>query len=144
MCQHYLTTRSGEIVARLIGDELVVLGIPEHKMTYVGPIGPQGEDVVDAPKGQAARFVHWQLLPNKDQIRVGDRGTTDWFEQRQIQQRARDLVQRRVVNQTFGPNCEHIHTYIAKGTPYSPQLRTAAGIAVAVAIIGLWGGFGQG
>ena len=55
---------TGQFVILKVGDELVVPGLPQHKMRYVGPIGPSGEDVLDPPKGQAARFVHflWPLI----------------------------------------------------------------------------------
>src|SRR6185437_3594506 len=97
MFGHLVLSRSGEFVELMIGDELVLPGIPDHKMTYVGAVGPFGEDVVNAPKGQVARFVHLSSLPSRDQIRVGDRGTMDWFEIQDIQARAHDVVQRRVL-----------------------------------------------
>src|SRR5713101_3504140 len=49
-----------------VGDELIVPGFPLHKMVYVGPIGPYGEDVVNPAKGRAAQFVHFDLIPNKE------------------------------------------------------------------------------
>ena len=106
---------SGQDVYLAVGDELVVPGLPQHKMIYVGPIGPSGEDVVDPAKGQPARFVHFNLLPNREQLVVGERGTADWSEALEIQARARDVVARGVVNRALGPNCEHIGSYIRNG-----------------------------
>jgi hypothetical protein len=122
----------------LVGDELVVPGIPQHKMRYVGPIGPNGEDVVDPAKGQRARFVYYDLLPNPDQLVLGERGTTDWNEALQIQARAREVVRLRVVNRWLDQNCEHIGFYIRHGKPKSPQLRFWGGVAAAAALIFLF------
>ena len=130
---------NGERVVLLVGDELIRPGIPQHKMRYVGPIGPYGEDVVDPPKGQPTRFVHLDVIPDRDQLVVGERGTTDWYEAQQIQARALDIVRRGVVNHWLWPNCEHIGSHIRHGKAESPQLRIAAGVGVAVL---LWWGFG--
>jgi len=134
---------SGELVRLLIGDELVVPGIPQHKMRYVGEIGPFGEDVVDPAKGQPARFVHLDFVPNREQLLVGERGTTDWNEALEIQARARDVVARGVANRALGPNCEHIGSYIRHGKPASPQLRAAGAIA-ALILLFLGAKFGRG
>jgi hypothetical protein len=125
---------SGQLVTLVIGDELIRLGIPRHKMRFVGSIGPHGEDVLDAPKGQPARLVHYDLIPDRDQLLVGERGTFDWSEQLKIQARARDLVVRRVVNRPIGPNCEHIGSYVRHGEPSSPQLNFWLGAAAAFLI----------
>lgn len=127
---------SGQQVYLLVGDELVVPGLPQHKMIYVGPIGPRGEDVVDPAKGQPAIFVHFDTLPDRDQVLVGERGTTDWNPMLEIQNRARDIVRRQIVNMGIRPNCEHICTYIRSGKAKSPQLRFWGGVAaVAVGLI---------
>jgi len=118
----------------LVGDELIRPGLPQHKMRYVGPIGPYGEDVVDPAKASAAMFVRFESIPDKEQLLVGERGTADWTEILEIQKRARDVVARRVVNQWTGPNCEHIGSYIRHGEPDSPQLKFWGG-AAAVALI---------
>jgi hypothetical protein len=132
----------GEPVVVRIGDELIVEGLPAHKMRYVGPIGPFGEDVVDPPKGQAVRFVHLTSVPNWQQLRVGERGPepSDWCGQQAVQSRARQIVANQVINQPLGPNCEHIGSQIARGKPESPQLRTAVGIGLAIIFLGLLGG----
>lgn len=129
---------SGQNVYLAVGDELVVPGLPQHKMVYVGPIGPFGEDVVDPAKGQAARFVHFDFLPNRDELLVGERGTSDWNEIHEIQARARDIVSRAVVNRGIRPNCEHICSYIRMGKEKSPQLRFWMGAAAVAAAIA-WG-----
>ena len=125
---------SGHQVYLVVGDELVVPGLPQHKMIYVGPIGPSGEDVVDPAKGKAARFVHLDFLPNRDQVFVGERGTTDPARIFDIQARARDVVRRGVVNMQLRPNCEHICSYIRDGKEKSPQLRFWGGVAAAATV----------
>lgn len=97
---------------------------------------PFGEDVVDPAKGQAARFVHFDFLTNRNRLLVGERGTTDWNAMLEIQNRARDIVSRRIVNMGIRPNCEHICSYIRTGGAKSPQLRFWSGVA-AVAALGL-------
>jgi hypothetical protein len=130
----------GQLTHLLVGDELIVPGLPQHKMRYVGPIGPCGEDVVDPAKGQPARFIRLEFIPNRNQLLVGERGTTDWNEAMQIQERALDVVERGVVNLALRQNCEHIGSYIRHGKPESPQLKfwvgTAAAAAIAFAIFG--------
>jgi hypothetical protein len=120
----------------LVGDELVRPGIPQHKLRYVGPVGLYGEDVVDPAKGRPAQFVHLELIPDRDQLLIGERGTTDWIEAFQIQGRARDVVARGVVNRTFDQICEHIGSYIRHGKPESPQL--TLGIGVGLTLLLLW------
>ena len=133
---------SGQQVYLLVGDELIVPGLPQHKMIYVGPIGRFAEDVVDPAKGQAARFVHLDFLPNRDQLLVGERGDTDPVGIFDIQARARDIVRRGVVNTGIRPNCEHICSYIRDGKEKSPQLRFWVGAAAVAAFIA-WLGTGE-
>jgi len=131
-----------QIILR-VGDELVEPELFAHKMLYVGPIGPYGEDVLDPAKGQPARFVHSCSIPNWGQLRVCQRGPESWREQMFVQARAREVVANGVVNRTFGPNCEHITSYVRTGKPESPQLRIAGGVAaLALLLFGLGGGFG--
>ena len=118
-----------------MGDELVVPGIPQHKMIFVGAIGTLGENVVDPAKGQTARLVHLHSIPNWQQLIVGERGPEDWNAQVQVQERAWEVLENRVVNRTLGPNCEHISSYIRTGEPKSPQL-AFWGVAAA-AVVGL-------
>jgi hypothetical protein len=142
MYQIVLRDATGKLVVVRIGDELIVEGLPAHKMRYVGPIGPFGEDVVDPPKAQAARFVHLTSIPKWERLRVGERGPEPWDlrGQQAVQARARQIVANRVVNQPLGPNCEHIGTQIARGNPKSPQLRAAVGVGLAIIIFWMLGG----
>ena len=129
----------GEFVNVRIGDELVVQGLPAHKMRYVGPIGPYGEDVVDPPKGKTAKFVHLTTIPNWEWLLVGDRGPEawDWNGQLAVQARARQVVANQVLNQPLGPNCEHIGSAIGRGKPESPQLQVAV-VLLGLALV-VWG-----
>lgn len=131
-----------QIVLR-VGDELVEPGLFAHKMVYVGPIGPNGEDVLDPAKGQPARLVGFYSIPNWQALRPGQRGPESWQEQMLLQARAREVVRNGVVNRTLGPNCEHITSYVRTAKPESPQLRIAGGVAaIGLLFIGL-GGFGE-
>lgn len=133
-------TLNGQIVVLMVGDELVVPGVPQHKMRYVGPIGPFGEDVVNPAKAQVAQFIHFDAIPNRERLFVGERGTANRYEQLQIQERAREVVARGVVNRALDSNCEHIGSYIRHGKPESPQLKLAVGLGIAaIIVIGLWG-----
>jgi len=132
MClnQVFLLNVKGEIVPLRIGDELVLPGLPAHKVVFVGAIGPFGENVVDPAKGQTARLVHLQLIPNWQNLRVGERGPEDLGAQALVQTRAWEVLENRVVNRPLGPNCEHICSYIRAGSAKSPQLRFWGGVAV--------------
>lgn len=119
----------------MVGDELVVPGLPQHKMRYVGPIGPWGEDVLDPAKGQPVRFRYFNSIPDPERLLIGERGTNDWNEIRAIQTRALDVVARGVVNRTLGPNCEHIGSYVRHGKePSSPQLKFWVSVGVTALI----------
>jgi hypothetical protein len=117
-----------EIILR-VGDELVEPGLFAHKMIYVGSIGPCGEDVLNPAKGQLVRFIHSYSIPNWERVRVGQRGPESWQEQLFVQARAREVVANSVVNRTFGPNCEHIVSYVRAGKPESPQLQVGISLA---------------
>lgn len=123
-----------------VGDELIQEGLVAHKMAYVGPVGPRGEDVLDPAKGQLTCFVHFHSIPNRERLRLGQRGPETWGEQRLVQSRAREVVARGVVNRTAGPNCEHITSYVRTGTQDSPQLRAGVGLGLVVLVIFLLGG----
>jgi len=131
---------SGGFVILKVGDELIVPGIPQHKMRYVGPIGPYGEDVLDPPKGQVARLVHFNSTPDRERLLVGERGSDDWNEQANIQARALEVVAKGVVNHTLVSNCEHIGSYVRHGKPESPQLRIGVGVGLAVLLLWIFGG----
>ena len=122
-----------------VGDELVRPGIPQHKMRYVGPIGPNGEDVLDPAKGQPVRFVHFYSIPDRHRLLLGERGTENWFELNAIQNRAREVVAKGIVNRTLVSNCEHIGAYVRHGKPDSPQLTLGVGIGFAALLFFLLG-----
>lgn len=116
-------TKGGAVMENVqlrVGDQLLQRGLVTHVMTYVGAIGPYGEDVLDAPKGGAARLVHFAEIAERGEILLGERGPESWLEQRTVQQRAIAAIG--TVNRTGGPNCEHISSFIRKGKPESPQL----------------------
>jgi hypothetical protein len=127
--QVFLLNVKGEMVTLRVGDELVVPGLPAHKVVFVGAIGPLGENVVDPAKGQTALLVHLQLIPNWQNLRVGERGPEDLGAQTLVQTRAWEVLENRVVNRPLGPNCEHICSYIRAGSAKSPQLRFWGGVA---------------
>jgi hypothetical protein len=131
--QIVLSNLNGELVVLRAGDELVLPGLPAHKVVFVGGIGQCGENVVDPAKRQAARLVHLHSLPNWQQLLVGERGPEDWDAQALVQERAWEVLENGVVNRTLGPNCEHICSYIRTGKAKSPQLRFWGGVAAVVA-----------
>lgn len=123
----------GQVVLR-VGDQLLQRGLVTHVMTYVGPIGPTGEDVLDAPKGGAARLAHFAEISARDRVVVGERGPESWFEQQAVQRRAFSVIG--TVNRTGGPNCEHISAFVRKGKAESPQLAFGVFAAIVALIIG--------
>lgn len=106
-----------------VGDELRVPGLPIHVMTYVGPLGAHGEDVLDARKNSPARLVHLLDVLNRGTVFLGQRGPESWDEQRAVRERAIYVLGTR--NKPFGPNCEHIASYVRTGVAESPQLQGA-------------------
>jgi len=104
-----------------VGDELRIPGLPIHVMTYVGPLGAHGEDVLDAPKNSEARLVHLASVLNRGTAVLGQRGPESSAEQRAVRERAIYVLGIR--NLPFGPNCEHIASYVRTGVSESPQLR---------------------
>jgi len=106
-----------------VGDELRIPGLPVHVMTYVGPLGPHGEDVLDAPKGEGARLVHLLSVLNRGTVLLGQRGPESCDEQRAVRERAIYVLGTR--HNPLGPNCEHIASYVRTGIAESPQLRGA-------------------
>lgn len=106
-----------------VGDELRIPGVPVHVMTYVGPLGPHGEDVLDAPKASEARLVHLQSIFNTGTVLLGQRGPWSYDEQRAVRERAIFILG--TLNNPLGPNCEHIASYVRTGRAESPQLRGA-------------------
>lgn len=121
-----------------IGDELIELAGPiAHKMVYVGPLGLNGEDVLNPAKGTEVQLVSFHALPNRHNLRIGKRGPEDCFEQAQVQERASQILLNRTVNRTLGPNCEHITSYVRTGKIESPQLKFWGGTAAVAALIWL-------
>jgi hypothetical protein len=106
-----------------VGDELRVPGVPVHVMTYVGPLGAHGEDVLDAPKGNEAWLVHLTSVLSSSIVLLGQRGPESYEEQRAVRERAIYVLGTR--NNPLGPNCEHIASYVRTGVAESPQLRGA-------------------
>ena len=107
-----------------IGDELIEqVGPITHKMVYVGPLGLDGGDVLNPAKGTEVQLVSIYALPNRQNIHIGARGPESCFEQAQVQERARQILAKRMANQTLGPNCEHISSYVRTGKTESPQLK---------------------
>lgn len=106
-----------------VGDELRIPGFPVHVMTYVGPLGPHGEDVLDAPKAGEARLVHLLSVLSRGNVILGQRGPESYAEQRAVRERAIYILG--TCNNPLGPNCEHIASYVRTGIAESPQLRGA-------------------
>lgn len=119
-----------------IGDELIEqAGLIEHKMVYVGPLGLNGEDVLNPAKGSQVQLVSFYTVPNWRNLRLGKRGPESYLEQTQIQERARQVLLNRTVNRTLGPNCEHISSYVRTGKIESPQLKFWGGAAAVAAAL---------
>lgn len=121
-----------------IGDELIeMVGPIAHKMVYVGPLGLDGGDVLNPAKGTQVHLLSLYSIPNWGNLRLGARGPESCYEQAQVQERARQVLQNRTVNRTFGPNCEHISSYVRTGKTESPQLKFWGGTAAVAALIWL-------
>lgn len=123
-----------------IGDELIEpVGLIAHKMVYVGPMGLNGEDVLNPAKGMQVELVPFYSLRNRRNVRIGKRGPESTYEQAMVQERARQVILHGPVNRTLGPNCEHITSYVRTGKIESPQLKFWGGAAAVAALIFLIG-----
>jgi hypothetical protein len=120
-----------------IGDELRIPGPlgTTHVMTYVGPLGSWGEDVLDAPKNSPARLIHYRQIIGS--LTIGQRGPESWWEQQAVQQRALQVLG--TPNRLIGPNCEHISSFVRTGNAESPQLRGFGFVASIVGALILFG-----
>ena len=85
-------------------------------MTYVGPLGPNGEDILDAPKNGVAKLVHSRTVLNQPGkiVQIGQRGPDSWHEQEVIRQRALQAIG--TPNKPLGPNCEDISSFVRTGS----------------------------
>jgi hypothetical protein len=117
-----------------IGDELRIPGLPTHVMTYVGPLGPYGEDILDAPKKGVATLVCSGTVLNQPGriVYLGQRGPESWQEQQAVRQRALQAIG--VANKALGPNCEDISSFVRTGKPESPQ---RVGFLVLASLVGV-------
>ncbi|SRR5260370_31445676 len=122
-----------------VGDELRTPGPlgTTHAMVYVGAIGPNGEDVLNAPKDGVAQLVQFAWVKQQGRIVLGQRGPNTFREQLAVQARARQVIG--TPNLILRWNCEHISSYVRKGEAESPQLRGAAVFASLIALVALAG-----
>jgi hypothetical protein len=113
------------------GSELIQpCGFYRHKATYVGPIGPSGEDVFDAPKGGVGHLRFASDFVGEAPTFVGSLGPASLLEQRAVQNRARQILGKK--NVLLNSNCEHMDTFIRDGVPRSPQV--AAGVIITLGL----------
>jgi hypothetical protein len=111
------------------GTELIQpCGFYRHKATYVGPIGPNGEDVFDAPKGGVGHLRFASDFVGEAPTFVGTLGPASLLEWRAVQSRARQVLGKR--NVLLDSNCEHMDTFIQEGVPKSPQVAAAVVITL--------------
>jgi hypothetical protein len=97
----------------------------------VSPLGPNGEDVLDAPKNGVAQLIHFAHI--KHRVRLGKRGPESWREQQAVRQRA--LLTLGTPNRPLGPNCEHISSFVRAGKAESPQLAAATILSLLTVVL---------
>jgi len=108
---------------------------PTHKAPVVGPLGPNGEEVVldHTNDGAPARFVYARDFVAQAPTVVGKPGAASIAEEALVQARAFQVVGTPYNLLTW--NCEHLTSYVTKGKPESPQLAVGLGCVALFALL---------
>ena len=112
-----------------VGDTFERLGLFVHPFVYVGPSGPNGEDVVQNTPKRGVELVYFHEATQGRRLRLRYRAGS-WYEGDEIAGRA--LSRLGAPYDLLGFNCEHLVTYAESGTPDSQQVRWGVGLAVGV------------
>jgi hypothetical protein len=118
-----------------IGDKLKVegfLGVIDHYGIYVGPRGPNGEDVVHNDKSGGVSLVHYSMFTSEPDCYF-ERVANNWYEREAIAQRALSLLGKEY--NLFFFNCEHVANWAQTGMPFSAQLQGVVTVGLMAAVI---------
>ena len=115
------------------GDTIERQGWFVHPAVYVGPRGPNGEDVVQNAPGRGVELVHFHDFAQGNTVRLRRR-PANWYEAQQVAQRALSCLGRQYNLLFF--NCEHLVTFAETGRADSPQVRAwvTLGLSFATAL----------
>lgn len=118
----------------LVGDLIRVRGkwYLYHYYIFVGPIGPNGEDLFHIDTEKGATLVHSSVLNYEEDVCLVSR-VYGYQNPMAIQTRAIELLGRPYHATLF--NCEQGASYVQTGNANSPQLNFFVGVAVCAAII---------
>lgn len=104
-----------------------------HYGIYVGPRGPNGEDVVHNAKWDEVQLVSLAEFADGRPVEVVGPAPRTWWHGEQIAERALSLLGRRY--ELLGFNCEHATNFAVAGNAVSPTVTVAATVA---AVLGAW------
>ena len=120
-----------------IGTKLRVLGPPiHHEGTYVGPVGPNGEDVIHCDKPDGMILSHFDDFADGGQVEA-PYVPRSHEEGQQIVRRAFETLARRIPYNVLGIkgwNCEQAANYHQRGQPASPSMVVVFVIGVVVTL----------
>jgi hypothetical protein len=108
-------------------------GLVQHAFTYVGPVGPNGEDVVNNTPERGVHLAHLKQEIAGRAARLVAPAPPDWREQNSMVQRALNQLGRPW--RLFGNNCEDTANYIRTGRASSPQLEFWIGLFIVLGLI---------
>jgi len=113
-----------------IGDKIRMHGLMgvSHYGIYVGPRGPNGEDVVHNDKHNGVELVTFKKFSRGKEVTVVARVAESLDEQREIMARALSMLGRRYELLSF--NCEHAANYALSGTAMSEKVNGALAVGV--------------
>lgn len=117
-----------------VGDELRVvspLGVL-HSGVYVGPRGPNDEDIGHNTKWGEVELVTLEEFAGGRPVQVIESPARTWWEAERIADRARSLLGRRYDLLRF--NCEHVTNFAVKGEATSPTVSAVVTAAAVVAV----------
>jgi hypothetical protein len=114
------------------GDTIERQGWFLHPAVFVGPRGPNGEDVVQNTPGRGVELVHFHEFAQGQQIRLRLR-PSNWYEAQQVAARALNCLGL-PYNLLFF-NCEHMVTFAETGKADSQQVRAWVTLGLSFATV---------
>jgi hypothetical protein len=108
-------------------------GLILHSITYVGPVGPNGEDVVNNTPERGVHLGHLGHELAGRPATVAAAAPSTWWEQSLVVRRA--LSQLKQPWKLVGNNCEDTANYARTGRASSPQLEFWIGLLLVVGLI---------
>jgi hypothetical protein len=115
--------------------EVQKMGVVKHPMTFVGPIGPRGEDVVNNTPERGVHLDHHENAIAGRPCRVSTPAPATLQEKNTVVRRALSQLGRQW--RLFTNNCESTANYARTGIARSPQVGLFLVVGLVVCIAGV-------